>query len=47
MLLAKKYALMTSSGSDFHDINKHELGVENDYSNDLLKKLTINKNKKL
>ena len=47
LLLAKKYALMTSSGSDFHDINKHELGVENDYSNDLLKKLTINKNKKL
>lgn len=35
--LANKYGLLTSSGSDFHDDSKHELGVENEYSYELLR----------
>lgn len=47
MLLANRYELMTSSGSDFHDISEHNLGVDNDYSIDLIQNLLNDKKKKL
>lgn len=38
--LANKYNLLTSGGSDFHDARRgHILGIENDYSNQLIKKI--------
>ena len=36
--LARKYNLLTSSGSDFHDIYNHQLGVNNDYSSEIIKR---------
>ena len=44
LYLADKYNLITTSGSDFHDISKHQLGVENNYSDELFD--IINKSKK-
>ena len=37
LYLAKKYCLLTTAGSDFHNI-KDCLGVENEYSNQLIKR---------
>jgi predicted metal-dependent phosphoesterase TrpH len=46
LYLANKYNLITSSGSDFHNILKHKIGLENEYSDELLN-LLYKKQKKL
>lgn len=37
-MLARKYNLLTTCGSDFHE-SKHSLGIENEKSNELIRKI--------
>jgi len=39
--IANKYKILTSAGSDFHDFERHNIGVEGNESKKLIKALTL------